>query len=62
MAPMKEIKIGKRFFNDLDKAVDKVDNGYEVFLLENLNKLIGDRVKASITVAFGVPEESDNER
>ena len=40
----------ERFWNDMDKTVDIVGNGYRLCVLENLNGWIGDRASA-----FGVP-------
>ena len=48
--------------NDLDKIADKVGNEYRLCALEDLNGWIGDRVRAGITGAFGVPGENDNGR
>ena len=44
------------FWNDLDRIMDKIKNGYRICVLENLNRWIGDGVKARITGAFEVPE------
>ena len=52
----------KRFWNDMDRTVDRVGNGCRLCVLGDLNGWIGDRVRAGITVAFGVPGEKDNER
>ena len=34
----------ERFWNDLDKTVDRVGNGYRLCMLGNLIRWIGDRV------------------
>ena len=39
-----------------------VGNGYRLCILGYLNRWIGDRTRASITGAFGVPGENDNGR
>ena len=52
----------ERLWDDLDRAVDRVDNGYRVCMLGNLNKWVGNRVKVGTTGAFGVPGENDNGR
>ena len=49
------------FWNGTDRSVDRV-NGYRLCVLGDLNGLIGDRVRAGITDAFGVPEENKNGR
>ena len=36
-----------RFWNDLDRIVDKVGNGYRLCLLRDMNGWIGDRVRAA---------------
>ena len=52
----------EKFWNDLDRTVDRVGNGYRLCVLGDLNRWIGDRVRASITSAFGVPGENENGR
>ena len=42
--------------------VDRVCNGYKLWILGDLNGWIGDRVRASITGAFRIPGENDNSR
>ena len=49
-----------RFWNDIERTVDRVGNGYRLYLLGELNRWIGERVKAGIIGAFGVPEENKN--
>ena len=51
-----------RFWNDMDRTLDRVRNGYRLCMLGDLNELIGDRVRADITGAFVVSGEHDNER
>ena len=46
---------GNIFWNDLDKVVDRVGNGYRLCVLGDLNGWIADRVRAGIIGAFGVP-------
>ena len=52
----------ERFWNDLDGTMDRVENGYRLCVLEDLNGWIGDRMGASITSAFRVPGENKNGR
>ena len=51
-----------RFWNDLDRIVDRVGNGYRLCILGNLKGWIGDRVRAGIIGVFRVPGENDNGR
>ena len=46
----------------MDRIMDKVGNGYRLCVLGDLNVWIGDRVRAGITGAFGVPGENKNGR
>ena len=47
----------------MDRALDdSAENGYRLCFLGDLNGWIGDRTKASITDAFGVPGDNDNGR
>ena len=43
-------------------GMDSVRNGYRLGILGYLNGWIGDRTRAGITGAFGVPGENDNSR
>ena len=43
-----------RFWNDMDMVLDRVGNGYRSCILGDLNKWIGEWMRAGITVAFGV--------
>ena len=47
---------GERFWNDMDRILDRVGNGYSVHS-GNLNRWIVDRTKACITGAFAIPGE-----
>ena len=47
---------------DMDIILDSVENGYRSCILGDLNGWIGDRTRAGITSAFGVPGENDNGR
>ena len=51
-----------RFWNDMDRTLDSVGNGYRLCILGDLKRWIGDRTKAGITGAFGIPGENDNDR
>ena len=42
--------------------MDRVVNGYGLCVLGDLNRWIGDKVRAGITSSFGAPGEQDNER
>ena len=42
--------------------MDNVGNGYRLCILGGLYGWIGDRTRAGITGAFGVPGENDNDR
>ena len=52
-SPNEEIGEEKeRFWNDLDRIVDRVRNGYRLCMLGDLNGWIGNRLRASITGAL----------
>ena len=51
-----------RFWNNVDKTLDRVGNGYSLCTLGDLNGWIGYRTRAGITSAFGFPGENDNGR
>ena len=57
-----DIKERDRFWNDMDRILDRVGNGYRLCILGDLKRRIEDRTKANITGAFGVPAENDNGR
>ena len=48
----------KRFWDDMDRNLDNFRNGYTLCILGDLNGGIGDRTRAGITGAFGVPGEN----
>ena len=48
-----------RFWNIIDRNLDNIGNGHRLCILEDLNGCIGDRTRAGITGAFGVPGEND---
>ena len=50
------------FWNVLDRTVDRIGNGYRLWVLGDLNGWIGDRGRAKITGSFVVPGENDNGR
>ena len=56
-----DIERGERLWNDLDRVVDRVGNGYRLCALD-LNEWVGDRLRVGITGGFGVPAENDNGR
>ena len=49
-----------RFWNDMDRILDRVENGYRLCILGDLNGWIGDRTRTGIIGTFGVPGEYDN--
>ena len=51
-----------RFWNDIDRTLDIVGNGYRLCILGDLNGWIGDKTRADITIAFGVSGENVNGR
>ena len=51
-----------RFWKGMDRIVDSVKDGYRLCIMGDLNGYKGDRTKAGITGAFGVPRETDNGR
>ena len=51
-----------RFWNDMDRILDRLGNGYRLCIPGDLNGWIGNRTRAIITGASGVPGESDNGR
>ena len=48
-----------RFWNDMDRILDRVENGYRVCILGDLNGWIRDRMRPGINGAFGAPGEND---
>ena len=62
MSSIKEMGKKERFWNDMDRTLDSRENGYRLSNLEDLNGWIGDRERASLTDAFGVPGENDKGR
>ena len=46
----------------MDRTLDRVGNGYRLFILGHLNGWIRDRTRAGTTGAFRVPGENDNGR
>ena len=51
-----------RFWNDMDRILDRVQNGDRLCILGDLNRWIGDKTRTGIIGAFGVPGENDNSR
>ena len=50
----------ERLWNDLDRIVGSVGNGYRLYIQRDLNGWIGDRGRARIIGVFGVPGGNDN--
>ena len=46
----------------MDKILDRVGYGYRLCILGDLNRCIIDRMRVSITVAFGFQGENYNDR
>ena len=51
-----------RFWNDMDRILDRVGNGYRSCILGDLNGWTGDRTRDSIIGAFGVSGGNDSGR
>ena len=51
-----------RFWNDMDRAMDRPGNRYKLCILRDLYRWIDDRTRNGITSAFGVPGENDKGR
>ena len=49
----------ERFWNDMDRIMDRVGNRYRLCMLGDLKGWIGDRVRVSIIGAFGVSRENE---
>ena len=56
------VKVRVKKENDMDRILDRVGNGYRLYILKELIRWIGDRMRAGITGAFGVTGENDNDR
>ena len=52
----------EKFWNDADRILYTVGNGYRLYVVRDLNGWVGDKVKMRITGAFGIPRENDNGR
>ena len=46
----------------MDRTVDSVGNDYRLCILGDLNEWMGNRTRAGITGAFGVPGQNGNGR
>ena len=51
-----------RFWNDMDRILDRVRNGYILCILGELNGWIEDKTRAGIIGAFGIQGENDNSK
>ena len=49
-----------RFWNDMDRILDRVRNGYILCILGELNGWIEDKTRAGIIGAFGIQGDNDN--
>ena len=52
----------ERFWDDTDRTVDRIGNGYRLCMLGNLNEWIRDNMRARIAGAYGVRRENENGR
>ena len=59
--PEGEFRERERFWNDLQRVVHSVGNGYRLCVLD-LNGWVEDRVRVGITDGFGVSGENSNGR
>ena len=52
----------KRFWNEIDRIIGRVGNGYRLCVLGDLNGWVGGRVRVrvGITGGYGVPLEYDS--
>ena len=50
----------ERFWNDLERIVDRVRIGYRLVVLGDLNGWVGNRVRVGITGVFRILGEIDN--
>ena len=46
----------------MERILGRVGNGYRLCILGDLNRWIGNRTRAGLTGAYGVPGENDNDR
>ena len=51
-----------RLWNDMDRILDRIGNGYRLCIQGDLNGWIGYRTRAAITGAFRVPEDDNGRR
>ena len=51
-----------RLWNDMDRTLESVGNGYKLCILGDLNAWIGNSTRAGITGAFVVQRKNDNSR
>ena len=56
-SPSEDVEEWGRLWNNMDRILDRVGNGYRLCILRDLNGWIGDGMRPGITAAFGVPEE-----
>ena len=49
-------------WNDMDRAMNRVGNGYRLCVLGDLNGYVGKRVRVGTTGVLGAPGENDNGR
>ena len=57
-----DVEERERLWNDLDRVIDRIGNGYKLCVLGYLNRWVGERMKEGITGWFGVPGEIDTGR
>ena len=49
---------GEKFWNDFNRIVDILGNGYRLCVVGDLSGWNGDRVRTGVTGAFGAPREN----
>ena len=58
----RDVEERERFWNDLDRVVDRIGNGHRLGVLGDLNGWVGHRLRLGINGGFGIPRENDNGR
>ena len=51
----KKVEENEKFWNDLDRVVERIGNGYRLCVLEDPNGWVGDRMRVVETGLYGVP-------
>ena len=53
---------GMALWNNIDRTLDRIGNGYRLCILGDINGWIGDRTRSGVIGAFGVSGENYNGR